>query len=177
MTPVTIRLADPRELEVVVAIDDDAGRLYADAGVDLSLAPDAAFVRDEQARWRRAADLQRLFVATDADDRALGFAALDVLDDAPYLDQLSVRFDAMRRGIGRMLLEHAYTWSATQDGTFLWLTTYGHLAWNRPFYERCGFAVVPEHAWGPGIAHHVAEQRRWLPHPAERVAMRRPIRR
>ncbi|HEV7732703.1 MAG TPA: GNAT family N-acetyltransferase [Candidatus Binatia bacterium] len=172
---VTIRPADPRELDVVVAVDDDAGRLYTEAGVDLSLPADAPFARDEQARWLRAAERQRLFVASDDEDRVLGFAALDVLDGEPYLDQLSVRFDAMRRGIGRLLLARAHAWSEAQDGAFLWLTTYGHLPWNRAFYERCGFVTVPRSAWGPDIARHIAEQRRWLPHPEERVAMRRPI--
>jgi len=80
----------------------------------------------------------------------------------------------MRRGVGRGLLHHTFAW-ARANGDALWLTTYGHLAWNRPFYEREGFAVMPEASWPPGVAHHIAEQRRWLPLPDERVAMRRAL--
>jgi hypothetical protein len=92
------------------------------------------------------------------------------VDDAPHLEQLSVRRVAMRRGIGRRLLARAIEWSAHRP---LWLTTYAHLPWNRPFYESVGFAVVPEPACPPSIVQILDEQRRWLPAPAERIAMRR----
>jgi hypothetical protein len=55
------------------------------------------------------------------------------------------------------------------------LTTYDDVPFNRPYYERHGYAVVPEIACGPGVQHHLDEQRRHLPGPAQRVAMRRRL--
>ena len=171
----SLRLARAHEIAELVAIDDDAGELYAEAGVRIELAPDCPFLVEEQARWLGAIEREQVFLAVDERDRTLGFAALDVLDGEPYLEQLSVRRRAMRRGIGRQLLHRAFAWAEQQRGNFLWLTTYGHLPWNRPFYEREGFVVVAEPEWPPDIAHHIAEQRRCLPDPEQRIAMRRPI--
>lgn len=171
----TLRVARADELDVLVDIDEDAGALYAEAGLPIELAPDCPFLVSEQARWLRELEQRQVFLAVDERDRGLGFAALDVLDGEPYLEQLAVRRGAMRRGIGRQLLQRAFAWAEAQPGEFLWLTTYGHLTWNRPFYEREGFRLVPEPEWPLTVAHHVADQRRWLPLPEQRVAMRRPI--
>jgi hypothetical protein len=45
--------------------------------------------------------------------------------------------------------------------------------WNRPFYEREGFDVVPATDCPTEIVAILDEQRRWLPAPEQRVAMRR----
>jgi GNAT superfamily N-acetyltransferase len=39
----------------------------------------------------------------------------------------------MRQGLGRRLVRQAIDWAGPEP---LWLTTYAHLSWNRPFYER-----------------------------------------
>lgn len=170
----TIRVAEPPDLAEIVQIDDSASELYARAGLLLSLSADHPFAQAERARWLRAIGRQWLFLAVETDQACLGFAALDRVDDAPYLDQLAVRCSAMRRGVGRQLLRHAVRWASEQSGSRdLWLTTYGHLPWNRPYYEREGFVVVPESECGPGIRHHLDEQRRFLPVPEQRIVMRR----
>jgi len=56
----------------------------------------------------------------------------------------------------------------------LWLTTYAHVPWNAPFYERHGFVAVPESACAPALLAALEEQRRFLPAPQQRIAMRRP---
>jgi GNAT superfamily N-acetyltransferase len=170
-----IQRATPDDMPDVLRIDDDATTLYAGSGFPIVLAASHPFVVAEQDRWRRSAELGRLFFAVDGDGARLGFGALDELDDAPYLDQLSVCRGAMRRGVGRFLLRHAIDWARAQGASQLWLTTYGHLPWNRPFYEQEGFQVVPEAECGPAVRHHLSEQRRWLPAPRERVAMRRAL--
>ena len=172
---VTVRLANPDEIDLLVAIDDDAGQLYGLSGLTVPLTSGDAFVVAERARWLESARCGRAFVAVDAVGSGVGFAALDAVDGHPYLDQLSVRFAAMRRGIGRQLLGQAVDWARRQGGDALWLTTWEHLPYNRPFYEREGFVTVPEAECGPGVRHHLAEQRRWLPAPERRIAMRRPL--
>jgi GNAT superfamily N-acetyltransferase len=170
-----VRRAEPSELDVLIAIDDDASTLYAEHGIVLALAPGHEFVRAEVGRWLRAAQLCRAFLAVGPDGTALGFAALDVLDGEPYLDQLAVRVSAMRRGIGGQLLAQSAAFARAAGASALWLTTYGHLSFNRPYYERHGYAVVPESECGPGVRHHLTAQRRYLPAPELRVAMRRRV--
>jgi GNAT superfamily N-acetyltransferase len=183
--PALLRLARPDELALLVEIDDDAGQLYGEAGLPIELEPEHPFLAAEQARWRSALEERRVFLAVDAQDRGLGFAALGTLgapgseEGAPYLEQLSVRRAAMGRGIGRRLLRRAIARAEAHDASapdgWLWLTTYGHLRWNRPFYESEGFAVVAEAEWPAAIAHRVDEQRACLPDPEQRIAMRRPL--
>jgi GNAT superfamily N-acetyltransferase len=173
---VWVRLAEPEELDALVAIDDDASALYTEHGLPLELAPTHPFSQAERVRWRASIERASAFVALDATGERLGFAALDVIDGQPYLDQLAVRRAHMRRGVGRALLERSIAWAEQQGGDALWLTTYGHLPFNRPYYERHGFQVVVESECGPDIRHHLDEQRRALPAPEERAAMRRPLR-
>jgi GNAT superfamily N-acetyltransferase len=160
-----IRTAHPDELDRMVAIDDDACALYAEAGIDVLLPDDHPFVVDEKARWLASARAGTALLAM-RDGRAVGFAAIGRADGAAYVDQLSVRRDAMRTGVGTALLSRAVAL-----GTPLWLTTYAHLPWNGPWYARCGFRVVPESECGPQIRHHLAQQRAALPAPDQRIAM------
>jgi GNAT superfamily N-acetyltransferase len=177
--PYPIVPGGPDDVPEAVRIDDDAGFLFAEAGLDVDLPTIDPFTVAERARWQRNAALGRLFLARgeDVETRGFtGFVVLDVLDGAAYVDQLSVRRSAMRRGIGRRLLRHAVTWSATYGNGDLWLTTYAHLPWNRPFYESEGFVVVPEADCIPGVRAHLAEERQALPAPEQRVGMRRSVR-
>lgn len=174
-----IRAAQPGELEEAVAIDDSASLLYAEWGIRLELATEHPFCRAERTRWSAAIREGCLFFAVPsaATQRPLGFAVVVDVDGAPYLDQLAVRSESMRRGIGRQLLAHALTWARDRASTdrHLWLTTYAHLPFNRAFYEAAGFSAVPESACGPGIRQHLVEQRRYLPLPEQRIAMRRRV--
>lgn len=45
----------------------------------------------------------------------------------------------------------------------MWLTTYAHLAWNAPFYQRFGFETMADAACGPEIREVLAAQRAVLP--------------
>jgi GNAT superfamily N-acetyltransferase len=169
--PASLRAGTPADLDTLVAIDDDASQLFVEAGLDVQLP--AWFVAGERARWRRSLELGHAFVAADQAGAPVGFAALELVDGAPYLEQLSVRRAAMRRGLGRALLGRAVDWARAR-GDSLWLTTYGHLPWNRPFYEKEGFVVVPPAGWGAEVAARVAEERA-LPAPDQRVVMRRAL--
>lgn len=157
------------------AIDDDATALYAAHGCPIEMPPEHVFAIDEVARWARSVELGHALLAVDGAGAALGFAAVGTVDGAPYLDQLAVRVAAMRRGVGSRLLEAAADCARRMGGTCLWLTTYDHLPFNRPYYARRGYEVVPEEACGPDIRHHLEQQRRYLPEPSRRVAMRRAV--
>lgn len=168
MTACVLRPAGPDEIDLLVDIDDDACALLREAGLDIVLPVDHPFLVDERARWLASARAGTAWLAL-ADGEPAGFAAIGTADGAPYLDQLSVRRTTMRRGLGTRLLRHALAESAAAGA--LWLTTYAHVPWNRPFYERHGFLVVDEAECGPVVRAHLGAQRAVLPAPGERVAM------
>lgn len=160
----SLRLAAPSELATAVAIDDDASELYAEAGILLRFPEGHPFVLAERERWRACAERGGMWFA-EVDGVVAGFAALEPLDGVMHLEQLSVRRAFARRGVGRALLEKAMQHSPVT------LTTYAHVPWNAPWYARMGFRVVSE--LGPQLAARMQEERVALPHPEQRVAMRR----
>lgn len=171
-----LRLGTAQDIDAVCAIDLEAGALFVAAGLDLSVPAEQEIARNDRGRWLHSLVYGKSLVAVGPDDATpVGFAAWAVLDDEPYLDQLSVLTVFMRRGIGTALLEAAEGMVRAAGGRALWLTTYAHLSWNRPFYERNGFELIPEEVWGPQMRAEVAYQRCWLPCPENRVVMRKPL--
>jgi GNAT superfamily N-acetyltransferase len=128
----------------------------------------AAFLETERSHWAAAAAAGRLYFAISAEE-PIGFAALGFVDGAPYLAQMSVRRAHMRRGVGTALLARAIDYSATYGE--LWLTTYVHLAWNQPYYQRFGFVAVDEQDCGDELQAALRSERQALPSPNNRTAM------
>lgn len=154
----------------MVSIDVDACSLYDQAGLDANLGPEHPYSVAERACWTRCAREGNAFVAGPPGAPPVGLLVMDRIDGAAYLEQLSIRRAAMRQGLGRHLLARAIAWAGREP---LWLTTYAHVPWNRPFYERYGFVTIPEPACPPGIVAVLDDQRRALPAPDQRIAMRR----
>jgi GNAT superfamily N-acetyltransferase len=169
----TLRVGTREDLETLAAIDRDACELFARAGLDVELADQHEFALAERARWLRSLVSGDTLLALDSSGEPVGFAAAASRDGKPYLDQLSVRQAAMGFGIGSTLLDATEHNARASGERSLWLTTYRHLSWNRPFYERRGFVVVPETQCGPEMLAELEFERRWLPVPGERVAMRK----
>lgn len=170
MNSLHIREARPSELRTLIAIDEDASALYAQRGIVFEFADDHPFALAEAARWADAIAGQRAFVASDTADTVIGFIVMGFADGDPYLDQISVHPDYMRRGVGSKLLTRAIAWS---DGKPLWLTTYAHLPWNGPYYEQHGFVRVAVNSCGPEVLSLLQQQRAALPAPEQRIAMKR----
>jgi ribosomal protein S18 acetylase RimI-like enzyme len=173
-SPYVLRLAARDELGQAIAIDEAALEVYAAAGLVISLADDHPFVRAEQESWRRALEGQGVYFAMVDGVRA-GFYALGRIDGQGHLEQLSVRPQYGRKGLGSSLLEHACELARARGEREVWLTTYAHMPWNRPFYERHGFRVAEARAWGEGIRAVIVAQREVLPEPGQRVAMVRRL--
>src|SRR5262249_46822205 len=138
-----IRMGSTRDIDGLVEIDSDASVLFERAGLRLDFPAEHEVAMAERGRWLRCLSAGTLLIAVDAFGKHVGFAAVGMLDREPYLDQLSVRVSAMGRGIGTELLRASVRMAAEAGGRSLWLTTYGHLSWNRPYYERHGFVLVP----------------------------------
>ena len=170
-----IRAGFPFDIEILNEIDVDAGMLFDRAGLCLDFEKDHEFALAERNRWLRCLAEGTVLIAVDHSHQDVGFAAVGLLDGEPYLDQLSVRLRSMGRGIGTELLDCSERLMRRAGGGALWLTTYSHLSWNRPFYERRGFVVVPPGQVGVELTRELHYQQRWLPMPEQRVVMRKDI--
>lgn len=170
-----LRPARPDELALARAIDDDAVGAYDAIGIPLLLPHDHPFARYEEARWAAALAEGNLLFACTADGTPQGFAACGLVGGRPFLHQISVRTGAARQGLGSLLIERVKRWAigaARPHPPELWLTTYDHVAFNRPWYQRLGFEVVPEAEAGPEMRAIAEKEREALPAPEQRVLMR-----
>ena len=169
--PFTLRSGVIGDLDTLGEIDADAGMLFEEAGLFLDLPDTHEFPVTERRRWAECLHARTTLIAMDGDSRPIGFVAVGRKDGDAYIAQLSVRQSCMRRGVGRALLEAAAEIAQSLGERALRITTYNHLPWNRPFYEKHGFQVVPEHACGPEMLAEHATEKKWLPQPDQRVLM------
>lgn len=174
--PIEMRIASASDIHVLCAIDLETAALFAQAGLVMEFSDDHEYSLHERSRLLRCLGAQSTLIAVDTEEGILGFSALGEVDGESYLDQLSVRMSAMRQGIGTALLAATIELAKEEGGHSLWLTTYGHVPWNRPFYEQNGFVVVPAGEYSEGLAREIEFQQRWLPRPEERVVMCRSLR-
>ncbi len=156
-------------------IDRDAGALFESAGLQLDKQSERELTLAERKRWLRCLAAGTVMLAVDDSGRDVGFAAVGTRDGEPYLDQLSVRVSSMRRRIGTALLSASVKVARDGGGQALWITTYNHLSWNRPYYERHGFVLVAPEECGQELREELLFERRLLPRPEERVVMRKPL--
>ena len=101
---IEIRRADITEIETLSAIDIDACVLFERAGLNVDFGKDHEFAIAERSRWLRCLAANATLLAIDHSGEPVGFAARAVVDGDGYVEQLSVRTGAMRRGIGAALL-------------------------------------------------------------------------
>jgi GNAT superfamily N-acetyltransferase len=91
------------------------------------------------------------WVAVDQADEPVAYLIADPVDHNIHVEQVSVHPDHARRGIGRSLLEWTAKHAVTQGASALTLTTFKHVPWNAPYYLRCGFRLLDESEWTPGL--------------------------
>lgn len=141
----SLRLACPTDADAVATLHAESWRrhyrgAYADAYLDGDVELDRATVWSErlQRPWPQA----RTVVAV-AGGELIGFAHVRLRDDPHFgalLDNLHVRHDYQRRGIGRRLLgavaEIVAEDSEGQPGLYLWVLHQNRAA--RAFYSACG---------------------------------------
>jgi GNAT superfamily N-acetyltransferase len=170
-----IRTGGLQDIDLLIDIDNDASTLFERAGLRLDAERDREITLAARERWMKCLAAGTVLLSEDDTGRAVAFAAVGARDAEPYLDQLSVRMDSMGKGMGTVLLYEALKIATRSHGRVLWLTTYEHLSWNRPFYERHGFvSVAPEHC-GEQLRGELSFERRLLPDPQHRIAMRREL--
>ena len=169
--PALVRLLSADELETVQAIERAAGRVFAEVGM-----PEIA---DDEPLSVRALERYRVsglaWVAVDPAVEPIGYLVAERVDGALHVEQVSVHPDHARRGTGRSLLDRAAEQAVADRASGLTLTTFEHVPWNAPYYRRCGFRVLDEADWTPGLR---AIREREASHGLDRwprVCMRRDL--
>lgn len=81
---------------------------------------------------------------TVAGSPVAGFAHVIYLDGFAHLEQVSVRPEMMRRGMGTALVRSAMAEAQASGYAELSLCTYRDVPWNGPFYAGLGFVEVTD---------------------------------
>lgn len=141
------RLARPADLPLLREIELAAGVVFADIGME-SVAEAEPPPVSELAMYEQG---DRCWVTVDAQDRAIAYIIVEEVDGCCHIEQVSVHPEAARRGVGRRLLDIAEQWAIDHELDALTLTTFVDVAWNGPYYERCGFRFLAESEETPGL--------------------------
>jgi GNAT superfamily N-acetyltransferase len=142
-----IRPARKDDLPVLRDIERAAGRVFAGIGMTM-------VAEDEPPTLATLLSYQqdgRAWVATDASDRPVAYLIADLVDGAVHIEQVSVHPDHSRKRLGFGLIEHVAGWAAERGAKALTMTTFTEVAWNEPYYERCGFRRLEESETTPGL--------------------------
>ena len=143
MAEVEIALARRADVSRIPGIERRAAALFPASLLPSALAEETT----SEAEVAIAVEEGRLLVARDAQAGVIGFALLEREGREVHLEEIDVDPDHGRRGVGRALVEAVIDWSREQGASRITLSTFRDLAWNAPFYARCGFEVVPASAW------------------------------
>lgn len=83
-----------------------------------------------------------LLVALAGDGRPVGYALVQLVEDAALLAQMDVHPGHMRKGIGSALVMRVVEHFRLLKKPALYLTTFAHVPWNAPFYAKLGFVAM-----------------------------------
>ena len=157
-----VRDADGGDLDQLPRVETAADALFVPLGITDLPAP--ATAQERAGAWR----------VLVAGEPVAGFAALELLDGAVHLEQLSVDPAHGRQGIGAALLAATVDAARAHGAARVTLLTYADVPWNAPWYARHGWQVTA--ALTPGMqALRRREQQLGLDRYGERVAMVRRV--
>ncbi len=167
----SVKPAAQRHLTALPNIERAATSIYAPE----DLPHEALIEMVSSDQFEEAQRNDRLWVATDEQDRPVGFLIADLVDATLHIREMDVHPDHARRGLGATLLRHVLLEAEHAGHTSVTLTTFSHVPWNGPFYRSNGFTEIDAAQLGPGLADRLSQERgRGL---RNRVAMRRLVRR
>ena len=163
----TVRLATFADAALLPAIETSAGESFR-------ALPDLAWIADEEIGGSEIYPARIaegcLWVVEDSPEGVAGFLSAQPFGAELHVWELAVAQPSQRRGLGRLLLDAAQHRARVDGLAALTLTTFRHVAWNAPFYERYGFRTLEGAETGARLAETLRlEAERGLP---DRCAMR-----
>jgi GNAT superfamily N-acetyltransferase len=169
----TIRPAQDDDLDLLPEIERQAARLFANYTGDPGIPLDQQAEGNSIETFRTAAKSGRLWVASDSNDQAVGFALVTEIDGLAHLEELDVLPQYGRNGLGSALVERVCSWATAARVPAVTLSTFRDVPWNGPFYRRRGFRVLDRSELSPGLLRIVAMERAKGLRTDLRVIMRR----
>ena len=86
-----------------------------------------------------------LWVAIENGNTPVGFVAAEIKGSYLHLLEIDVLPRVQRQGIGSLLLDKVIETAFFHNLQWVSLTTFSHLPWNAPWYEKRGFRkIAPE---------------------------------
>ena len=160
-----MRPATSGDLTALPAIERAADRLFAQVGIVFPPGPTVIGEAVEA-----GADVYVVGAPP------VGFAAVRERDGYTHLEQIAVRIDQARRGMGGLLLNQVVTHATAKGSAGVTLLTFCDVPWNAPWYCKHGFTELPGERWTPQIrALWEAEIAAGLHALGPRLVMWRPV--
>lgn len=135
-----ITRADVEEIPALIAVNQAADTLFEGTG----LVDGAAACENVPSEVFEAAIAARhVLVMRETQGAApVGFALTSERGGTLYLDQVSVRPDHGRKGLGRALVRRVIADARRRGLAHVTLSTFRDLPWNGPFYRSLGFREI-----------------------------------
>jgi GNAT superfamily N-acetyltransferase len=169
----SIVAATKRHLQEIPKLEQAAATVFPEADLPLAL----RYLVTDIDILNEAQQDGRVWVAIDRTRQAVGFALAEVIDGEAYLDEVDVHPRHARRGVGTRLVNTVLGWAESSDFPSVSLITFRHLPWNARFYEKFGFVPLAPHELSPAMSQILAEEAGAGIDVANRVGMRRMLRR
>lgn len=174
--PFRIRLARSDEIARLREIENEAGTMFSGLGlIEDSL--DGSFPINDLVRL---VGMGQVWVGCPDDgtenDRPVGMVIASVREGEAYVEELDVMPTFGRRGLGSSLLTCVCTWAEQERYASVFLSTFGDVPWNGPFYRKRGFRDVPPAEWTPSMRAIREKEAQHGLRVEARVFMRRPLR-
>lgn len=167
-----VRLARDADVPFLAPLERAAAGRFAAIGLERI----AQGRPTDATEYRAAIAARRLWVVEQGEGGVVGLAIADRLDGEGYLAEISVHPDHAGHRLAARMIAAVEAWAAGQGCRRLYLTTFRAVPWNRPYYERLGFAMVEEAAVGPDLrAVRAKERARGVDGHGPRVCMVREI--
>lgn len=167
MSAITVSLAKRSHLTEISKIELAAATMFSEEDLPRNLRYKVTHISYLQ----EAIDQGCLWVALH-DNKPVGFASASTIDGAGYLDEVDVRPEFTREGIGTRLVTAVIDWARSEKFPCLMLITFRHVAWNAPFYEKLGFREMDSTEHGKELSGLIKKERRIGLNVSKRVAMR-----
>lgn len=136
-------LATPRHFAAIREVERAAEASFPLEDLPLALRGETL---TPEAELAEAAREGLLWCALDARGEVAGYAIACRIGDALHLDEIDVHPVHQQRGIGAALVRAVRARAESLGAKYLTLTTFRHVPWNQPWYERLGFVAFEERA-------------------------------
>ena len=142
---VRLRSARLEDISEIQRIDISAGALFDSTGLidegdqGQSPIPETAL---------RAGISNDLLTLACTDEQIIGFVLCRKTSPDLYLEQVSVRPEFGRRGVGARLVQRAIEQADALRLRGVVLSTFRDVPWNGPFYAALGFSIIARGATG-----------------------------